>query len=65
MLILTRRQQETIELPDLGIQIVVARIDGDAVRLGVNAPRDVRVYRGEVWTAIDERRSDWVEAAGE
>lgn len=65
MLILTRRQQETIELPDLGIQIVVARIDGDAVRLGVNAPRDVRVYRGEVWAAIDERRSDWVEAAGE
>jgi carbon storage regulator len=62
MLILTRRQHETLELPDLGIQIVVARIDGDAVRLGINAPRDVRIFRGEVWTAIDERRSDWVEA---
>lgn len=62
MLILTRRQHETLELPDLGIQIVVARIDGDAVRLGINAPRDVRIFRGEVWTAIDERRSDWMEA---
>lgn len=62
MLILTRRENETVELPDLGIQIVVARINGDAVRVGINAPRDVRVYRGEVWAAIDDRRSDAVEA---
>ena len=52
MLVLTRRELETLELPDLGIRIVVARIDGDAVRLAIDAPRDVRVYRGEVWEAI-------------
>jgi carbon storage regulator len=61
VLVLTRRELETIELPDLGIRIIVARIDGDAVRVGIDAPRDVRVYRGEVWAAI-ERHPETLEA---
>lgn len=47
MLVLSRRQNETIVFPKLGIRIVVARIAGKVVRLGVDAPNDVRVFREE------------------
>ena len=51
MLVLTRRQNERIVLPELGIAIEVVRIKGNAVQIGIDAPPSVRVMRQELLTA--------------
>lgn len=52
MLILSRREQESFTIPRHDIEVVVVRIDGDKVRLGIKAPDHVGIYRAEVWQAI-------------
>jgi len=47
MLVLTRRPQEQIRIGD-DITITILRVKGNTVRVGVEAPRDVRVVRGEL-----------------
>jgi carbon storage regulator len=49
VLVLTRRVGEQIVLADGGIRIVVQAVNGKRVRLGVEAPPDIRIYRGEIW----------------
>lgn len=51
MLVLSRQRDETIMIGD-DIEVTVVDIRGDKVRLGVNAPKDVRVHRREVYDAI-------------
>ena len=51
MLILTRRPQETLVVGD-NIKVQVLGVKGGQVRLGVEAPRDVPVYREEIWVRI-------------
>jgi len=50
MLILTRRTTETINITADGknISVTVLGVNGNQVRLGINAPRDVKVLREEV-----------------
>lgn len=48
MLILSRKLDEAISLPHLGVEIVVTEIRGNRVCLGVNAPPDVLVLRSEL-----------------
>ena len=47
MLVLTRKMNETIQIGDQ-IQLTVLRIKGNTVRIGIEAPADVRVRRGEI-----------------
>lgn len=47
MLVLSRRENECIKLGD-SIVVTVVRVSGDKVRLGVEAPADVVVLRGEL-----------------
>ena len=47
MLVLSRREKERIILGD-EIVVTVLRLDGDRVRLGIEAPRDIIVLRGEL-----------------
>jgi carbon storage regulator CsrA len=47
MLVLTRKSQEQIRVGE-NITITVLRIKGNTVRLGIEAPRGVRVVRGEL-----------------
>lgn len=47
MLVLSRREHERIKLGD-SIVITVVRLAGDRVRLGIEAPSDVVVLRGEL-----------------
>ena len=47
MLVVTRKIGETIEVGD-GIVITLVEINGRSVRIGVTAPRDVPVLRGEL-----------------
>src|SRR5689334_819088 len=54
MLVLSRRTGEKIVLPTLGITVEVVDVKGGAVRLGIDAPPDVRIMRQEI---EDARRS--------
>ena len=47
MLILTRRPGETIKIGD-DIEVTVLHIKGNQVRIGLKAPRDVRIVREEI-----------------
>ncbi|QDT11594.1 response regulator [Stieleria marina] len=48
MLVLSRRASETVEFPALGICVEVLRCSSKTVRIGINAPRDIQVLRGEI-----------------
>ncbi|MCA9053038.1 MAG: carbon storage regulator [Planctomycetaceae bacterium] len=48
MLVLSRKRNESIVLPDLNLTIRVAEISGGRVRLAVEAPREVTILRKEV-----------------
>ncbi len=47
MLVLSRRESERIKLGD-SIVVTVVKVAGDRVRLGIEAPTDVLVLRGEL-----------------
>ena len=47
MLILTRKIGETIIL-DGGIKIIVSGIQGSHAKIGIDAPKEVKVYREEI-----------------
>jgi carbon storage regulator len=47
MLILTRRLGETILIGD-DIEVTIAHIDGNQVRVGIKAPKDVDIVREEL-----------------
>ena len=53
MLIITRRPGERLVLGD-DIRIEVIEVAGNTVRLGVAAPREVPVYREELWEAVKQ-----------
>ena len=48
MLVLTRKANESIVLPDLGVTITLISTGGNRVRIGIEAPRDVIIRRGEL-----------------
>lgn len=48
MLVLTRRIGEEIQIPELGITIRLLKMKGKGATLGVVAPREHRVLRGEL-----------------
>lgn len=47
MLVLTRKMQEQIRIGE-NIVVTVLRVKGNAVRLGIEAPRQMKVVRGEL-----------------
>lgn len=57
MLVLTRKGKETIKIGD-DIEISILSIEGDQVRIGIDAPKLVDVHRGEVYAAIQKENSE-------
>ncbi|ADI28070.1 carbon storage regulator CsrA [Geobacillus sp. C56-T3] len=51
MLVLTRKIKEAIQIGD-DIEITVLAIQGDQVKLGINAPKHIDIHRKEVYLAI-------------
>lgn len=47
MLVLSRKTQERIQIGD-NVVVTVLRVKGNMVRIGIEAPRDVRVMRAEL-----------------
>ena len=62
MLVLTRKGSQSIMIGD-DIEISVLAIMGEKVRIGIEAPRSVPVFRKEVWIDI-QRDRDEAEAEG-
>ncbi|MES2826483.1 MAG: carbon storage regulator CsrA [Pseudomonadota bacterium] len=55
MLILTRRIGETIIIGD-DVNITVLGVQGNQVRLGVNAPKETPVHREEIYNKIQNEK---------
>lgn len=53
MLILSRKVNESINIGDR-IEVSVVELRGEQVKLGIKAPKEVRVYRQEVYLAIQK-----------
>jgi carbon storage regulator len=52
MLVLTRKTNQSIMIGD-EIEITVLSVSGDKVRIGIEAPREIPVFRQEVYEIID------------
>jgi len=61
MLILSRRVNESIMIGDQ-IEISVVDIKGDQVKLGIKAPSQIKVFRQEVYRAIQQENIQAVKA---
>lgn len=55
MLVLTRKSNQSIMIGD-DIEVSVLSIMGEKVRVGIQAPRDIPVFRKEVYLEIQEER---------
>ncbi len=56
MLIITRRPGEKIMLGD-DVVIEVIEASGSSVRIGIDAPKSIPVYREEIWQAVKDENA--------
>lgn len=54
MLVLSRRPDQQVVFPGLGIKVRLLRIQGQTARLGIEAPPQIEVLRDEIAPAIDQ-----------
>ena len=65
MLVLTRRIGESIQIGD-DIKLTVLTVQGQTVRMGIEAPKNIRVHREEIYEKIvEENRRAALEASNE
>ncbi|MFS8189051.1 carbon storage regulator CsrA [Rossellomorea marisflavi] len=57
MLVLTRKTGESIQIGD-NIEIKVVSIQGDQIKLGINAPKHIDIHRKEVYLSIQEQNTE-------
>ncbi|MGY5346097.1 carbon storage regulator CsrA [Paenibacillus glucanolyticus] len=60
MLILSRNKGQKIMIND-NIVISILEISGEQVRIGIEAPKDVTIYREEIYVAIQQQNMDAIE----
>lgn len=53
MLVLSRKKGDSIFIND-DIEIVILDISGDQVKIGINAPKNISIYRDEIFKQIKE-----------
>ena len=63
MLALSRKKNEAIVI-DNNIEITILEVKGDQVKIGINAPKEVPVYRKEVYMQIQESNKEAVNPEG-
>ena len=61
MLALSRKQGESIVINN-NIEITILEVKGDQVKLGIDAPKSVPVYRKEIYTEIQKANKETAEA---
>ena len=57
MLVLTRKKDEAIKIGD-DIELTVISINGDQVKLGIQAPKHIEIHRKEVYVAIQNENNE-------
>ena len=57
MLVLTRKPSESIIIGN-EIEITVLAIEGEQIKLGINAPKNVEIHRKEVYLSIQEENNE-------
>lgn len=63
MLALSRKKGESLVLSN-NIEVTVLEIKGEQVKLGITAPKDVPIYRKEVYTQIQTANEAAVDTGG-
>jgi len=63
MLALSRRKNEALIINN-NVEITILEIKGEQVKIGITAPKDVPVYRKEVYAQIQDANKEAVETDG-
>jgi carbon storage regulator len=63
VLVLTRKSNQSIMIGD-DIEVSVLSIMGEKVRIGIQAPRDIPVFRKEVYLEIQQERAEAARGTG-
>lgn len=53
MLVLARKKGESIMIGDQ-VELVILEVDGDQVKVGIHAPKQVQVFRKEIYETIQK-----------
>ncbi|MFP7492370.1 carbon storage regulator CsrA [Terribacillus sp. 179-K 1B1 HS] len=56
MLVLTRKVGESVKIGD-HIELKILSIDGEQIKLGIEAPKEIAIHRKEVYLAIEQENS--------
>lgn len=60
---MSRKKTEAIVINN-NIEVTILEVKGDQVKIGINAPKEVPVYRKEVYLQIQEANREAVSADG-
>ena len=63
MLALSRKKNEALVI-DNKIEVTILEIKGDQVKVGISAPKEVPIYRKEVYLQIQEDNKQALETEG-
>jgi len=63
MLALTRKKGEALVVNN-NIEITILEVKGDQVKIGISAPKEVPVYRKEVYIQIQEANKEAMQVSG-
>lgn len=63
MLALARKVNESIIVND-NIEITILEVKGDQIKIGIDAPKSVPIYRKEIYTQIQEANEAAANTAG-
>jgi carbon storage regulator len=61
VLILTRKKGQSIML-DNEIEVIITAVEGEHIKIGINAPSNVRILRKEVYDAIESSNKEALQA---
>ena len=62
MLALSRKREESLVI-DNNIEVTILDIRGDQVKIGISAPKEIPIYRKEVYLQIQEANKQAMETA--
>ncbi|TCP26032.1 carbon storage regulator CsrA [Scopulibacillus darangshiensis] len=62
MLVLTRKTNQSFMIGD-DIEVQILGIDGDQIKIGIQAPKDIDIHRKEIYLSIQEENSEAVQEA--